>query len=71
MSDEILYQENPSDKEFGKDHVTTSRYLFYLNALLMLAFLVGCSYNLYRHSQYEAKPRVEVNSSSEFTPTYK
>ncbi len=71
MSDEILYQENPNDQEFGKDRVTTSRYLFYLNALLMLAFLIGCSYNLYRASQFESKPKVEVNSSSEYKPVYK
>jgi hypothetical protein len=60
----------PDDREFGKNWVTSSRFLFYMQVFAFLAFVAGCSYNVYKQS-YKGKPKVEVQSSSEFTPKYK
>ncbi len=57
-------------KEFGYNWVNSSRFLFYLQVLLTVAFLVGASYKLYQ-KRYMGKPDVEVQSSSEYTPKYK
>lgn len=58
------------DREFGKNWVTSSRFLFYTTVFTFLAFVAGCSYNVYK-SQYQGKPKVDVQSSSEYTPKYK
>ena len=60
----------PDDREFGKNWVTTSRFVFYMQVFAFLAFMAGCSYNVYKQS-YKGKPKVEVQESTEFTPKYK
>jgi hypothetical protein len=57
-------------KEFGYNWVNSSRFLFYLQVLITVAFLVGACYKLYE-MRYEGKPDVQVQSSSEYTPQYK
>jgi hypothetical protein len=61
----------PDEREFGTNWVTSSKYLFYLQVFTLLAFVFGCSYNLYKATRYEAKPRVEIQESSQYTPKYK
>lgn len=63
-------QNLTQDKEFGKNWVTTSRFLFYLQAGLLLAFVAGCSGYLYSY-RYKGKPRVEVPESTQYSPKYK
>jgi hypothetical protein len=58
------------DREFGKNWVTSSRFLFYVQLFTFLAFVGGCSYNLYAH-RYKGKPKVEVPESTQYTPKYK
>jgi len=58
------------DREFGKNWVTSSRFLFYVTVLTQLAFLIGCSVSVYK-GQYKGKPKVEVQSSTQYTPVYK
>jgi hypothetical protein len=60
----------PDDREFGKNWVTTSRFVFYMQVFAFVAFVAGCSYNVYKQS-YKGKPKVEVQESTEFTPKYK
>jgi hypothetical protein len=57
-------------KEFGYNWVNSSRFLFYLQVIITVAFLFGASYKLYT-KRYTGKPDVEVQGSSEYTPKYK
>lgn len=58
------------DREFGKNWVTSSHFIFILNFIIFLAFLTGCSYNMYSY-RYKGRPKVNVQSSSTYTPQYK
>ncbi len=67
MSHHIEVEES---KDFTKNWVNSSRFVFYLSVFALVAFLVGASFKLYQHS-YKGKPDVEVQSSSKYTPQYK
>jgi hypothetical protein len=69
MSQEHVHH-TPDDREFGRNWVTTSRFMFYMQVVAFLAFVTGCSFNVYKQS-YKGKPKVEVQSSTQFTPQYK
>ena len=60
----------PDDREFGRNWVTSSRFMFYMQVFAFLAFVTGCSYNVCK-STYKGKPKVEVQESTQFTPKYK
>jgi hypothetical protein len=57
------------DREFGKNWVTSSRFLFFVTVFTFLAFVVGCSYQIYQH-RYMGKPKVDVPSNTLYTPKY-
>ncbi|RZK29038.1 MAG: hypothetical protein EOO61_21235 [Hymenobacter sp.] len=57
------------DREFGKNWVTSSRFLFFVTVFTSLAFIVGCSMQIYHH-RYTGKPKVDVPSSTLYTPKY-
>jgi hypothetical protein len=59
------------DKEFGRNWVTSSRFLFYMQLFALLAFVGGCSCHLYKASSFESKPKVEVPESTQYSPVYK
>ena len=59
------------DKEFGKNWVTSSRFMFYMQVVAFLAFVTGCSFNMYSATRYKDKPKVEVQESTQYTPKYK
>ncbi len=63
-------QQQHLDKEFGRNWVSSSRFLFYIQLVALAAFVFGCSVNLYK-STYQGKPKVEVQESSQYTPKYK
>ena len=67
MSHEI---DNTTDKDFTKNWVNSSRFLFYLQVFCILAFVLGGCYRLYNQS-YAGKPDVEVQKSSQYKPEYK
>jgi hypothetical protein len=52
------------------DWVSTSRFLFYLTVVALIAFSVAMCYGLYVH-RYKGKPNVEVPSSTLYNPVYK
>ena len=67
MSSEI---EKLKEKDLLYNRVSSSRFIFYLQVLSIVAFLVGASYELYEH-RYLGKPDVEIQSSTLYTPEYK
>ncbi len=67
MSQEIIEHEQ---KDFSKNWVNSSRFLFYLQVFCLLAFVGGCSFRMY-NQRYKGKPTVEVQSSSKYKPEYK
>jgi len=67
MSHEI---NDTKEKDFTKNWVNSSRFLFYLQVFCILAFVLGGCYRLY-HERYKGKPEVEVQKSSQYKPEYK
>jgi len=66
MSEELDNKE----KDFAYNWVTSSRFLFYVHAFCLLAFVLGGCYSLYG-SRYKGKPEIEIQSSTKYTPEYK
>ncbi len=67
MSQEIIEHEQ---KDFTKNWVNSSRFLFYLQVFCILAFVLGGCLRMY-NQRYKGKPDVEVQGSSKFKPEYK
>jgi hypothetical protein len=63
-----IIDEGP--KDFAHNWVLTSRFLFYCQVFLFLAFTIGGCYNLYTHT-YKGKPEVEVPDNTLYNPKYK
>lgn len=59
-----------SNKDFTKNWVNSSRFLFYLQVFCFMAFILGGCYKLYNY-RYKGTPEVEIQKSSEYTPVYK
>ncbi len=62
--------EEVNSKDFTKNWVNSSRFVFYLSVFTILAFLFGASVRLYQ-SSYKGKPDIEIQGSSKYTPEYK
>ena len=58
------------DREFGYNWVTSSRFLFYMQVFVVVAFLIGGCFELYEH-RYKGHPDVEVPGNTLYTPQYK
>ncbi len=58
------------DKDFKRNWVNSSVFLFYLQVFCLVAFVLGGCYSLYKHS-YKGKPAVNVPSNTLYTPDYK
>lgn len=59
-----------NDKDFTKNWVSSSRFLFYLQLLIVVAFIFGGCYRLY-DQRYKGKPDVVVPDNTLYTPKYK
>ena len=57
-------------KDFTKNWVSSSRFLFHVQIFTFTAFLLGSCYGLYS-ARYKGKPKGEVPESSQYTPKYK
>ncbi|HEY0680213.1 MAG TPA: hypothetical protein VGD17_18145 [Chitinophagaceae bacterium] len=57
-------------KDFTRNWVNSSVFLFYLQVFCVLAFVLGGCYSLYKH-RYKGKPEVQIQSSTQYTPQYK
>jgi hypothetical protein len=57
------------DKDFAHNWVSSSAFLFYLQVVCIVAFVLGGCYMLY--TKRYTKPQVNVQESSQYTPKYK
>jgi hypothetical protein len=57
-------------KDFTKNWVSSSRFLFYLQLFIVIAFIFGGCYRLY-DQRYKGKPDVNVPDNTLYTPKYK
>ncbi len=57
-------------KDFTKNWVNSSRFLFYLQVFCIIAFVLGGCYRLY-NQRYKGKPDIEIQGSTKYTPEYK
>ena len=58
------------ERDFTRNWVNSSVFLFYLQVFCLTAFILGGCYSLYKH-RYKGKPEVEVPTSTHYTPQYK
>ena len=58
------------DKDFTRNWVNSSVFLFYLQVFCVLALVLGGCYSLYEH-RYQGKPEVNVPANTKYTPEYK
>ena len=58
------------DKDFSRNWVNSSVFLFYLQVFCMAAMVLGGCYSLYQH-RYKGNPEVNVPSNTLNTPDYK
>ncbi|CAN5252330.1 hypothetical protein BH09BAC2_BH09BAC2_23460 [soil metagenome] len=70
MHHEEVYEEDNSKSDFTHNRVSSSRFLFYCQVFLFLAFVTGGCYNLYTHT-YKGKPEVNVPANTLYNPQYK
>ena len=67
MEPEII---DTTDKDFAHNWVSSSRFLFFCQVFLVVAFLLGGCYALYGH-RYKGKPEVVVPENTLYNPQYK
>jgi hypothetical protein len=60
----------PERTDFGRNWVSSSRFLFHVQLFAFVAFVLGGCYGLYS-MRYPGKPKVEVPESTLYTPKYK
>ncbi|HRD58102.1 MAG TPA: hypothetical protein PK504_08630 [Ferruginibacter sp.] len=66
MAQEII---DNSGKDVTHNWVSTSRFIWFCQIFLVLAFVLGGCYNLYQH-RYKA-PKVTVPENTLYNPKYK
>lgn len=57
-------------KDVARSWVSTSRFLFYFQVVILVAMIIGGCYTMYEH-RYKGKPEVEVPANTQFNPQYK
>ena len=67
MTNEV---EQQKEKDIRYNWVSSSRFLFYMQVFVMVAFLLGACYQLYQH-RYKGHPDVEVPDNTKYVPQYK
>ena len=68
--DQHHQEQEHKDKDFTKNWVNSSVFLFYLQVFCVLAFVLGGCYGLYSQ-RYKGKPEVNVPTNTHYTPQYK
>jgi hypothetical protein len=63
-------QVSPEKKDFTRNWVSSSRFLFHVQVFTIAAFVLGGCYGLYT-MRYKGKPKVEVPDNTLYTPKYK
>ncbi len=67
MNEELIENQK---KDVAHNWVSTSRFIWYCQILLVVAFVLGGCYGLYTH-RYKGKPKVEVPGNTLYNPQYK
>lgn len=57
-------------KDFTHSWPSSSRFLWYCQVFLIIAFVLGGCYGLYTH-RYKGKPEVNIPGNTLYKPTYK
>lgn len=57
------------ERDFSKNWVTSSRFIFYVIIFCLLAFVVGCSFQLYKH-RWTGLGNPKVPESTLYSPKY-
>ncbi|MCX8472655.1 MAG: hypothetical protein ORN85_03305 [Sediminibacterium sp.] len=68
--DEVDCQQSENEKDISNDWSKSSRFLFYVKMSCLTILVIGMCLALYS-KRYQGKPDVDVQPSSQFTPTYK
>lgn len=63
-------EKDPRDKDFKRNWVNSSVFLFYLQVFCILAFVLGGCYGLYS-KRYKGNEQVNVPGNTLYTPQYK
>jgi hypothetical protein len=64
------HQNKPMDnRDISTSWVNSSRFLFYVTVLCAIAFVTGCSYNIYKQ-RWKGKPDIEAQKSTMYNPVY-
>ncbi len=67
MQQEVI---DSTHKDFSHNWVSSSRFLWFCQVFVIIAFVLGGCYSLYAN-RYKGKPKVEVPESSLYNPKYK
>ncbi len=67
MQQEII---DNTGKDFGHNWVSSSRFLWFCQVFLIIAFVLGGCYGLYAN-RYKGKPEVQAPESTLYNPKYK
>lgn len=59
-----------SNQDFAHSWVSSSRFIWFCQVFVILAFVLGGCYNLYTH-RYKGKPEVHVPENTLYNPKYK
>jgi hypothetical protein len=59
-----------SHKDFSHNWVSSSRFLFYCQVFVLVAFILGGCLSMYAH-RYKGKPEVAVPENTLYNPQYK
>jgi hypothetical protein len=57
------------ERDFTRNWVNSSVFLFYLQVFCLVAFILGGCYSLYKH-RYKGPPEVPIQNSTKYTPQY-
>ena len=67
---EYIVEQEETNLDFTKSWVNSSKFIFYLSVVCILAGLFGNSIKLFQ-SGYKGHPDVEIQSSTQYKPEYK
>ena len=68
--DKAAQIEQLKEKDFLYNRVSSSRFLFYVNAFWIIALVFAGCFQLYLN-HYKGKPDIEIQGSSKYEPQYK
>lgn len=68
--EEVIDSSDNTDKDIAHNWVSSSRFLFYCQLIIIAAIILGGCYTMYAN-RYKGKPNVEVPGNTLYNPQYK